>query len=78
MLGSLRYKMKDLYEQSKILAGNAQEIVDQLALHNPGMSTEPKKVPLNTIAHSIATLMRDLSILWTDLNQRFLREENDS
>ena len=60
--------MEKLFLHSQILAKEVQEIPKELFKYSNDKNDS--KIPLPVIAHSIATLMRDLSILWADVNEK--------
>ena len=60
--------MKEIYEQSKCLAKDAETISDNLASYNPG--TRKNVVPLRTIQYDIATMLREYSILYGKIGEK--------
>lgn len=60
--------MKKLYEQADGLAKELRIIAGNLNEYNPGSCK--RKVPLRVVQHNIASLMRELSVLYTDIGEK--------
>lgn len=69
--------MEQLYKSALALLKDIQEIVDELAKYNPGI-TENSRRSLITIAGMVRTLIYNFVKLQTDLTQRHERNQKNA
>jgi len=62
--------MEQLFMQAEILAKDTQDLKMELFKYNPSFRKETKVMPLPVLAQSIATIMKDFSRLWVNINER--------
>lgn len=68
--------MEKLFEQATQLIKEAEDISKDIFAYNPG--SKCKKVPLRNIQYSIASLMREYSILYSKIGKKIKNDPGDT